>query len=229
MFYVHILTHSGRIENTKSKVFRILSPEQEAAFLNKGLSLKEHIYKLQCGQVVFEVNCPEIRKKGNANEDGCLILPEFLIPGRPYPIYVYLYAIMIYSTNLCMGQREAAEITRKRFGLETFSHTTLGRAMKRIEILIKKHERTLQREEELVKAPAAGSGTFPCVDQTKDRREIVASYLKKAGAGDSYPTQEALPARDRPDYKRPPYIGALIDACHRIIEYTFSNYQILLL
>jgi hypothetical protein len=31
-----------------------------------------------------------------------------------------------------MGQRAAAEATRKYFGLKTFAHTTLGRAMKKI-------------------------------------------------------------------------------------------------
>jgi hypothetical protein len=58
------------------------------------------------------------------------MIPGFLVPRRPYPVYVYLYAIDLYSSAPEKGQRWAAEETRKYFGLATFSHTTLGRALK---------------------------------------------------------------------------------------------------
>jgi hypothetical protein len=45
-------------------------------------------------------------------------------------VYVYLYAIDLYSSNPAIGQREAARLTRIKFGLESFAHTTLGRALK---------------------------------------------------------------------------------------------------
>jgi hypothetical protein len=45
-------------------------------------------------------------------------------------VYIYLYAIDIYSSNPDIGQRKAAEATRKQFGLIHFAHTTLGRALK---------------------------------------------------------------------------------------------------
>ena len=45
-------------------------------------------------------------------------------------MHVYLYAIDLYSSNPAMGQREAAETTKKFFGLAHFAHTTLGRALK---------------------------------------------------------------------------------------------------
>jgi len=43
---------------------------------------------------------------------------------------VYLYAIDLYSANPEKGQRWVAEATRQYFGLASFAHTTLGRALK---------------------------------------------------------------------------------------------------
>jgi hypothetical protein len=42
---------------------------------------------------------------------------------------VYLYALALYGSAPEKGQRWAAEETRKKFGLATFAHTTLGRAL----------------------------------------------------------------------------------------------------
>lgn len=63
-----------------------------------------------------------------------------MIPRRPYPVCVYLFAMNMYSANATMGQRAVAEATRKHFGLETFSHTTLGRAMKKLASLLEEYE-----------------------------------------------------------------------------------------
>ena len=117
------------------------------------------------------------------------------MPGRPYPIYVYIYGIILYSTNLEMGQREAAEKTRKQFGLETFSHTTLGRAMIRLESRIKTFEDTPESEElsSNVSNPGAQSavigsgstetnhsGPLPSASNTHERRNTIIKYLTKA-------------------------------------------------
>ena len=117
------------------------------------------------------------------------------MPGRPYPIYVYIYGIILYSTNLEMGQREAAEKTRKMFGLKTFSHTTLGRAMIRLESRIKAFEDTPESEGLSSNAsnPSAQSavigsgpteanhgGPLPSASSTHERRNIIIKYLTKA-------------------------------------------------
>ena len=62
-----------------------------------------------------------------------VVIPWYLIPGRPYPIQVYLYACALYSSNPEMGQRAAAEATREEFGLEKFSHSTLSRSFRTFE------------------------------------------------------------------------------------------------
>jgi hypothetical protein len=91
-------------------------------------------YQLEYRGKVYKIVCTEF-----IDEDGeeKMIIPDYLIPGRKYPVCVYLYAINIYSSNPKMSQRKAAKLTREEFGLETFSHTTLGRTMKALERSIK--------------------------------------------------------------------------------------------
>jgi len=226
MFYIHIITENDRIENTGDKTYKVI---MEETVLDPSAMTQEHIYKLQCGGSEFYIYCPEIRE-GNTNDDRHLNLPEFLIPGRPYPTYVYLYTITIYCLNPQMGQREAARRTQKRFGLNTFSHTTLGRAMKRLEKLLKENINEPQNEKEQTANPAVGvKKSFPKVGQTKDRRDKIAAYLKKASNCDKPLKKEARSQLNSPVYKCPPYIGPFIEACSRIIAYTFAKYRRLLL
>ena len=230
MFYIHILTDSRRIENTISNKYEVLCPMEKQTCQTEGLKVEGRAYKLDCGQIELEVDCLEIRDQEDMGKAGYLIIPEFLIPGRPYPIYIYLYAVATYCYNPRMGQREAAKRTRERFGLETFSHTTLSRALKKLERLMKKNKNEPESKTEPVEAPnAQKAGKLPTVDQMKNRKYRMASYLKKAAADDSSLKHEAGQLRKHPDYKRPPYTGAFIGACHSIVKYTFLKYHCLLL
>jgi len=229
MSSIHILTEIRRIENIGKRIYKVLTPQMEQKCQDEQLTVREHESKLKCGRIDITVGYPEICDQSEPNEIGYVIVPEFLIPGRPYPIYIYLFAIITYCLNPWMGQREAAKRTRKRFGLETFSHTTLGRAMKKLEKLINENKDEPQATETPIKEEVAGAGSFPGVEQTKDRREKVARYLTKASGGASKLEQEAYQVRIEPDYRRPPYVGPFIDACHSIVGYTFLHYHRLLL
>jgi len=229
MFPIHIVTDKRRIETTADKVFRVLTPEQEQAYLDGNVLLKERIYPLQCGQSIYEIICPEIQNKKNLDASKYIIIPEFLIPRRPYPIYVYIYGIVLYSSNPKMGQREAAEKTRIRFGLTTFSHTTLGRAMKKLEALIKTDENKPEQDNEAKESPQPSARCFPSVEVTRKRKDTVLSFLKEASDHDSQLIQEPSYPQPKLNFTRPPYKGAFIDACHRIVEYSYKKYSRLLL
>jgi len=224
MLPIQIITDKRRIETSSDKVFYVLATELKQTCLDENPAYSERIYKLQCGSDAYEVVCPEIQKSEGPDAAASLIIPEFMIPGRPYPIYVYLYAIVLYSSNPGMGQREAAEKTRKRFGLKTFSHTTLGRAIKKLETRIKSEWGNEAKE-----TRPDTAGVFRSVELTRQRRDTVLSYLKEASGQDNQLIQEPSQPQPTLNYRRPPYIGAFIDACHRVVEYTFVKYRRLLL
>ena len=235
MFPIQIITDKRRIETTAEKIFRVAVPNQDQTCPDGSPTLKERTYTLQCGQAVYEIVCLEIP----SGESSALIIPEFLIPGRPYPIYVYIYGMVLYSSNPTMGQREAAEKTRKRFGLEKFCHTTLGRAMKTLEALINSSGKKPDQDNEVKEPPrpvgsnASGApmqpGRFPSVELTAERRDTVLSYLKEASGNDNQLTREPSHTQPTLNFKRPPYRGAFIDTCHRIVDYTIRKFYKLLL
>jgi len=149
----------------------------------------------------------EVRDKNDPSGESRVYLPAYKLPHRPYPLGVYLYAIRLYSSNPSMGQREVAGETRKLFGLETFSHTTLGRAMATMAEGIEEKEEVTRRSAApenpapvLVKhntadnkgeppaatiPPAHAAGKkreqkpFPCVADTREIRCRIAAFLKE--------------------------------------------------
>ena len=213
--FTHIITDKRRIENTPHKVFYVLPPEQKRTSIDEDTSLKDRTYKLDCGQAVYEIICPEIQDDGTKY----LCVAEFHIPGRPYPIYIYLYGIIMYSSNPEMGQREAAEKTRKKFGLETFCHTTLGRAIKKLEVRIK----AFWDKPEFEEPSSEHSGCFPSVEHTRKRRDYVITFLAEASGENNQMIQDTLHPQPLDKYKRPPYKGAFFDVCHRIVNHTFKK------
>jgi hypothetical protein len=126
---MYILTQTERIENSKDINFIVQDPELEKYYLEAGYKITTRFYKITIQHRVYTVTCPEFRNAGNGTP-AIVIIPDFLIPRRPYPVYVYLYAIDLYCQNPRLGQRAAAQATKEHFGLATFAHTTLGRALK---------------------------------------------------------------------------------------------------
>lgn len=100
----------------------------------------------------------EVRTKNDPGSEPRVYLPAYKLPHRPYPLGVYLYAIWLYGSNPSLGQRKVAGETRKLFGLETFSHTTLGRAMSAMAGMIDEKENVSQR-------PAATKNPSPALEE----------------------------------------------------------------
>jgi hypothetical protein len=74
-----------------------------------------------------------------------------------------------------MSQRAVAEITRNKFGLKKFSHSTVCRIFKALEESIEK----VSVPGELYQDPAPGGGQrFPSVTDTAGRRRFMSAFLK---------------------------------------------------
>ena len=122
------------------------------------------------------------------HKEHSLIIPAFLVSHRRYPVYIYVFAINLYSVNPKLGQRKVAEETRKKFSLKTFAHTTVGRAMKKLAQTLAETaiidnkamedanaaQETEQNRSNTVKTR---SGRFPTVQDTSTIRDTVKSFF----------------------------------------------------
>ena len=55
------------------------------------------------------------------------LIPWFLVPGKPYPIFLYLYAIWHYENSNPKSMELSATVTGRVFGVESFHKSTLSR------------------------------------------------------------------------------------------------------
>jgi len=172
------------IGNPEIRNISVLTPNKIEEYRNGGNKCVERTYQLTLGGIGYEVTCVEIWQKGDTEHS--LIMPAFLIPHRTYPTYVYTFAINLYSSNPQLGQRKVAKETREEFGLKTFAHTTVGRAMKALAgTLTEATETDAAVMEETVpeaelneaSAGAVNNGRFPTVQDTSQSRAIVKSFF----------------------------------------------------
>ena len=65
-----------------------------------------------------------------------MLLPWFILPGRPYPIFTYIYAIWHYHSTEKKSQKESAAAAGKLFGIKSFNKSTVSRSIKAMENII---------------------------------------------------------------------------------------------
>jgi len=180
----YIIQPGIEIGNPENETINVLTSEEVSEYRNKGFECRERTYPITFKNTKYEVVCIEIWKKGE--KEHSLVMPAFLLPHRGYPTYVYAYAINLYSGNPGLGQRTVAEETRIKYGLETFAHTTVGRAMKALAQTLTEAP-AIDREamENTVRETgqneannnAIDNRRFPTVQDTSATREIVKSFF----------------------------------------------------
>jgi len=168
---MYTITHSCDLENQKEYEIKITPPDEMANSFKTTEPVRYLRYHIEYIKYNYEVVCPEyITKDGTST----VVIPWFLIPGRPYPIQIYLFAIDLYSTNPDIGQRAVAKATRLKFELKKFAHTTVGRSFKALE---QSRQRALKsRFGDELKAsaeetPLPSSAIENIVDNTQEKQE----------------------------------------------------------
>ena len=58
------------------------------------------------------------------------VIHDIVSPHRPYPLFIYIFSVVLYELMPKKSQRLAAELTRKVFGLVSYSASTLCRVRK---------------------------------------------------------------------------------------------------
>lgn len=115
-------------KNRLSHEIKAFSEEQLQEFIQQGAVIKKNKqYRLVLHYRQFTIECPILHM-----DDGSyrMIWPAFLLPNRPYPAFVYLFAAAPYLSS-GKSQRATAGKIRSFFGLTTFCHTTIGRFLLR--------------------------------------------------------------------------------------------------
>jgi hypothetical protein len=161
--------------------------------------VRNHIFKIEYNGKKLDIVCP-----GYNIADGTyvVVIPWYLAPGRRYPIQVYQFACSYYSANLQIGQRGAAEATRAKFKLKTFSHSTVSRTFRLYEqaqkaalkarfggelkisgaeglVVVCAVPKDAENEEKCsatMETPPS-KWRFPSVTDTASRREAIAGFL----------------------------------------------------
>lgn len=95
---------------------------------NKIIRRRSLAYKLSINNYQKQLICPLLQCPSGVN---VALWPSIKLPNRKYPVYVYVYAAALYLSSK-MNMRDAASMTRQKFGLESFSHSTLSRILKKL-------------------------------------------------------------------------------------------------
>ena len=151
------------------------------------IKIGERRYRLEYKRREYDVVCSEYIK---SNGDAQIVIPDFLNPKRKYPVFVYFYAINLYSSRDEMSQRAVAEATRKKFGLTKFSHSTVCRTFKALELSIEEatkaslalgnREKDCEVKTNIEKAANTGGQkrSFPSIGDTSERRRIMSAFIR---------------------------------------------------
>jgi hypothetical protein len=105
------------------------SEDELQEYLSMGAAIKrmkQYTFVLHYHTITIE--CPILSMKDGSYR---IVWPSFKLPYRPYPIFVYLYAAILYLSS-GESQRKTAARTAKIFGLETFDHSTISRFLPKI-------------------------------------------------------------------------------------------------
>jgi len=85
-------------------------------------------YKIIFGYREYTLKCPIII---DGNSKRIALVPSLKIPRKKYPTYVYLYAVALYLSSK-VSMRKVCKEVKRIFGLESFSHSTLSRTIKKL-------------------------------------------------------------------------------------------------
>jgi hypothetical protein len=139
--YILVSETHGKLEefvlNAKAKTddFHVFSVWQErtmtAEWTRLGLVVTYQSQKMDYMGYVFAIKYLKIRNP----ETGMSIslIPWFMIPGRPFPVFVYIFAIWHYSVTGKKSLKDSADATKKLFKIDTFNKSTVSRNIKALE------------------------------------------------------------------------------------------------
>jgi hypothetical protein len=114
-------------EKCADQEIQAIPAEAARALRNMGYSVRARVKTVQIFSRAIEIACYVAKDLKTGRSVS--IQPDVCSPHRPYPVYVYLFAVAACELG-GMAQRAAAAAAARAFGLPGFSASTVCRARK---------------------------------------------------------------------------------------------------
>ena len=178
-----IITLVNEKINIYSKSFSITFNSEFIDELKRSSSLRRKTvsYKVFIDNKEKQLICPMLKSDDKKN---IVICPSIKLPNRKYPVYVYIYAVILYlSSGLSM--RKVALKVRTKFGLENFSHSTLSRVLNKL--YLNAEEIAMLSDSDDFEAPQTAIKTRPCWKETQlEKYQLLHKTLSQILDPDKY-------------------------------------------
>ena len=127
--------HTGK---TNADELHVLAEWQEQAMIRSweemGFVVRYRSQKINYMHRSVAVIYPQISNPATGVKIS--LLPWFMLPGRPYPVFAYIYAVWHYHSTEKKSQKETAAAVGKLFGIRSFNKSTVSRSIKIMENII---------------------------------------------------------------------------------------------
>jgi len=96
-----------------------------------GLTITYHKQNMEYMRKKIEIIYPRVNNTETVMKVS--LIPWFMFPGRPYPVFAYVYGIWHYYSNGKKSLRLSADAAGKMFGIESLNKSTISRSIKAME------------------------------------------------------------------------------------------------
>jgi len=113
-----------------NKEYHVFTHEQERMMIGRWAGMGMTVtYHRQQVELVDRITIAYMKVENTKTGLSISIIPWFVAPGRPYPIFVYIYAIGHYQRAEKKSLGETAAAVRKLFGISGFHKSTVSRSL----------------------------------------------------------------------------------------------------
>jgi hypothetical protein len=120
-----------------NKEYHVFLSEQEEGMIKRWTELGMTVlYNRQQIKLVSQITITYMKVQNPKTGLSISIIPWFVVAGRPYPIFTYVYAIGHYQRAGKKSLEESAAAVRKLFGISNFHKSTVSRSLSAMEEFI---------------------------------------------------------------------------------------------
>jgi hypothetical protein len=172
-----------------NKEYSVFSNEEEKDMFSRLTAMGMTVtYHSQQVELLDRITITYMKVQNPHTELSVSLIPWFVIAGRPYPIFTYIYAIGHYRRSEKKSLEESAAAVRKLFGINSFHKSTVSRSLSAMEDFIDASHLDRPLTVEALKKPKHLSDSQAGVDHS-----FVESVIKQVSEILTvYPSLEAL-------------------------------------